>query len=232
MLESVSIVPVGLSKHREGLTKLEPFTKEDAKALIATVKKWQDKAYEEFGIHFVHASDEWYLLAEEEMPDPETYDGYLQLAHGVGMITSEREDFYLAYNDFRETFRSNPKHKKVKITCATGKLAYGLLCELAKRMEEVLDNLEIDVVAITNDFFGEMITVTGLITATDLMAQLKDKDLGDSLLIHECMLRSGEEVFLDDYTLKDVSSTLQVNIDIVKSNVGFFDTVLDIYNRY
>ena len=232
VLESVSIVPVGLSKHREGLTKLEPFTKEDAKALITTVKKWQDKAYEEFGIHFVHASDEWYLLAEEEMPDADTYDGYLQLANGVGMITSEREDFYLAYNDFRETYKSNSKHKKVKITCATGKLAYGLLCELAKRMEEVLDNLEIEVVSITNDFFGEMITVTGLITATDLMAQLKDKDLGDSLLIHECMLRSGEEVFLDDYTLGDVSSTLQVNIDIVKSNVGFFDTVLDIYNRY
>ena len=232
VLESVSIVPVGLSKHREGLTKLEPFTKEDAKVLIKTVKKWQDKAYEEFGIHFVHASDEWYLLAEEEMPDADTYDGYLQLANGVGMITSEREDFYLVYNDFRETYKSNPKHKKVKITCATGKLAYGLLTELAKRMEEVLDNLEIEVVSITNDFFGEMITVTGLITATDLMAQLKDKDLGESLLIHECMLRSGEEVFLDDYTLKDVSSTLQVNIDIVKSNVGFFDTVLDIYNRY
>ncbi|MBR6383302.1 MAG: DUF512 domain-containing protein [Lachnospiraceae bacterium] len=232
VLESVSIVPVGLSKHREGLTPLEPFTKEDAKVLIKTVKKWQDKAYEEFGIHFVHASDEWYLLAEEEMPDAETYDGYLQLANGVGMITSEREDFYLAYNDFRETYKGDSKHKKVKITCATGKLAYGLLCELAKRMEEVLDNLEIEVVSITNDFFGEMITVTGLITATDLMAQLKNKDLGDSLLIHECMLRSGEEVFLDDYALKDVSSTLQVNIDIVKSNVGFFDTVLDIYNRY
>ena len=232
VLESVSIVPVGLSKHREGLTPLEPFTKEDAKILIETVKKWQDKAYEEFGIHFVHASDEWYLLAEEEMPDAEIYDGYLQLANGVGMITSEREDFYLAYNDFRETYKGNPKHKKVKITCATGKLAYGLLTELAKRMEEVMDNLEMEVVPIRNDFFGEMITVTGLITATDLMAQLKDKDLGESLLIHECMLRSGEEVFLDDYTLKDVSSTLQVNIDIVKSNVGFFDTVLDIYNRY
>ena len=115
---------------------------------------------------------------------------------------------------------------------SSGKFAYGLVQELARRMEEVLDNLEIDVVAIRNDFFGEMITVTGLITATDLMAQLKDKDLGDSLLIHECMMRSGEEVFLDDYTLKDVSSTLQVNIDIVKSNVGFFDTVLNIYNRY
>ena len=104
VLESVSVVPVGLSKHREGLTKLEPFTKEDAKALIKTVKKWQDKAYEEFGIHFVHASDEWYLLAEEELPEPETYDGYLQLENGVGMITSEREDFYPVYNDFRERY--------------------------------------------------------------------------------------------------------------------------------
>ena len=166
------------------------------------------------------------------MPEPETYDGYLQLENGVGMITSEREDFYPVYNDFREGYKGNPNHKRVKITCATGKFAYGLVQELARRMEEVLDNLEIEVVAIRNDFFGEMITVTGLITATDLMAQLKDKNLGDSLLIHECMMRSGEEVFLDDYTLKDVSSTLQVNIDIVKSNVGFFDTVLDIYNRY
>jgi len=232
VLESVSVVPVGLSKHREGLTKLEPFTKEDAKNLIKTVKKWQDKAYEEFGIHFVHASDEWYLLAGEEMPEPETYDGYLQLENGVGMITSEREDFYHIYNDFRENYKSNPNHKKVKITCATGKYAYELMKELSKRMEEVLDNLEIEVVAIRNDFFGEMITVTGLITATDLMAQHKDKDLGNSLMIHECMMRSGEEVFLDDYTLKDVASTLQVNIDIVKSNVGFFDTVLNIYNRF
>ena len=231
VLESVSIVPVGLSKHREGLTKLEPFNKEDAKAVIATVKKWQDKAYEEFGIHFVHASDEWYLLAEEELPEPETYDGYLQLANGVGMITSEREDFYLEYNDFLEDYQRDPGHKKVRITCATGKLASSLLEELAKRMEEALDNLTIEVVTITNNFFGEMITVTGLITATDLMDQLKGRDLGDSLCIHECMLRSGEEVFLDDYTVSDVSSALQVNIDIVKSNSSFFKTILDIYNR-
>ena len=232
VLESVSVVPVGLSNYREGLTKLEPFNKEDAKVLISTVEKWQKKAYEEFGIHFVHASDEWYLLAEEELPDPETYDGYLQLANGVGMITSEREDFYFEYNDFFESYKRNPNHAKVKITCATGKLASVMLKELAQRMEEALDNLEIDVVTITNNFFGEMITVTGLITATDLIDQLKDRDLGNSLCIHECMLRSGEEVFLDDYTLGDVSSTLQVNIDIVKSNSSFFKTILDIYNRF
>ena len=231
VLESVSIVPVGLSKYREGLAKLEPFNKEDAKEVIKTVKKWQDIAYKEHGIHFVHASDEWYLLAEEELPDPETYDGYLQLANGVGMITSEREDFYFEYNDLIENYKKDNDHKAVKITCVTGKLAFSLIKEMAVRMEEALPNLTIEVIAIRNDFFGELITVTGLITATDLMNQLKDRELGDSLCIHECMLRSGEEVFLDDYSVSDVMSTLQVKVDIVKSNGGFLSKILDIYDR-
>ena len=105
------------------------------------------------------------------------------------------------------------------------------MVELSKRMEELLPNLSIDVVTIRNDFFGELITVTGLITAGDLMNQLKDKDLGDSLCIHECMLRSGERVFLDDYTVDDVMSTLQVPVDIVKSNGGFLAKILEIYER-
>ncbi|MCR4697696.1 MAG: DUF512 domain-containing protein [Lachnospiraceae bacterium] len=231
VLESVSVVPVGLSKYREGLAHLEPFTKEDAKEVIKTVKKWQDKAYKEHGLHFVHASDEWYFLAEEELPDADVYDGYLQLSNGVGMIASEREDFYLEYNDLLEEYETDPYHKDVKITCVTGKLAYSLIVELSKRMEELLPNLTIEVVAIRNDFFGELITVTGLITATDLMAQLKGKDLGDSLCIHECMLRSGEQVFLDDYTVSDVMSTLQVPVDIVKSNGGFISKILEIYER-
>lgn len=231
VLESVSVVPVGLSKYREGLAHLEPFTKEDAKEVIKTVKKWQDTAYKEHGLHFVHASDEWYFLAEEELPDADVYDGYLQLSNGVGMIVSEREDFYLEYNDLLEEYETDSNHKDVKITCVTGKLAYSLIVELSKRMEELLPNLTIEVVAIRNDFFGELITVTGLITATDLMAQLKGKDLGDSLCIHECMLRSGEQVFLDDYTVSDVMSTLQVPIDIVKSNGGFISKILEIYER-
>ena len=231
VLENVSIVPVGLSKYRDGLCHLEPFNKEDAQEVIATVKKWQDKAFKEYGIHFVHASDEWYLLAEEELPDPEVYDGYLQLSNGVGMITSEREDFYLEYSSFIEDYETDPDHKPVKITCVTGKLAFNLIKELSLRMEEALSNLTINVIAIRNDFFGESITVTGLITATDIMNQLKDLDLGDSVCIHECMLRSGERVFLDDYSVDDVMSTLQVNIDIVKSNGGFLDKIVEIYER-
>lgn len=231
ILESVSVVPVGLSKYRDGLTKLEPFTKEDAKEVIALIKKWQDKAFKEHGIHFVHASDEWYLLAEEELPDASRYDGYLQLANGVGMITSDRDDFYLQYNDLINDYKTDDNHKPVKITAVTGKLAVTLVKEMAMRMCELLPNLQIEVIDIVNEFFGENITVAGLITAQDIMKQLKEKDLGDSVIIPECMLRAGERVFLDDYTVDDVMSTLQVNVDIVKSNSGFIDTILEIYER-
>ena len=128
-------------------------------------------------------------------------------------------------------YKKDNDHKAVKITCVTGKLAFSLIKEMAVRMEEALPNLTIEVIAIRNDFFGELITVTGLITATDLMNQLKDRELGDSLCIHECMLRSGEEVFLDDYSVSDVMSTLQVKVDIVKSNGGFLSKILEIYDR-
>lgn len=231
MLESVSIVPVGLTKYREGLTKLEPFTKEDAREVIKTVEKWQKKAYKEHELHFVHASDEWYLLAEETLPDEETYDGYLQYANGVGMLTSEKNTFYDDLEAFKGDFVPDSSHKKVKITVATGKLAYPLINEMAKETEKVIPNLTIEVFPITNHFFGESITVTGLITATDLIEQLKDKNIGDSLLIHECMLRAGENVFLDDLTTDDVEATLQATVDIVKSDEDFLSKVIEIYER-
>ena len=130
-----------------------------------------------------------------------------------------------------KTYKKDDNHKKIKITCVTGKLAEGLIREMALRMEELLPRLEMNVRSVTNNFFGERITVTGLITATDIMEQLKGGNLGDSLLIHECMLRAGEDVFLDDYTVSQVMSTLQVNVDIVKSNEGFLRKVLEIYER-
>lgn len=231
-LESVSVVPVGLSKYRDGLTKLEPFTKEDACNVIDTIEKWQKIAYEEHEIHFIHASDEWYLLAERELPEADRYDGYLQLANGVGMITSDRDDFYLQYNDLINDYEVNQNHAPVKITAVTGMLAKGLINEMAMRMCELLPGLDIQVVPIVNEFFGERITVSGLITAQDIMKQLKEKELGNSIIIPECMLRAGETVFLDDYTVADVMSTLQVNVDIVKSNSGFIDKILEIYERY
>lgn len=225
VLESVSVVPVGLTKFREGLYELEPIEKEDAVSVIETVEKWQKKAYEEFGIHFVHASDEFYLLAEKDFPASETYDGYLQLANGVGMIQSELEDFYSVFNTLTKEDYSD---KLMKMTAVTGKLAYPLIKEMSDRLCEFFKNMTIEVVPIKNEFFGERITVAGLVTATDIVNQCKDRDLGDALLIPECMLRAGEEVFLDDYTVTDVMLTLQVKPYIVKSNGGFIDSILDI----
>ena len=214
-LESVSVVPVGLSKYRDGLYPLEPFTKEDAQDVLRIIHGWQNKIYPEYGTHFVHASDEWYILAEEELPPEEQYDGYLQLENGVGMLRLLLDEFAEAMEEDR--INSRQAHAK-HITLATGRLAYRFIKQMAEQMEERYEGLQIDVIAIRNDFFGEMITVSGLLTGQDIMAQLKDRDLGEKLLLPQNVLKSGEPVFLDDYTLDDIEKALQVRIDIVKSS--------------
>lgn len=214
-LESVSVVPVGLSKYRDGLYPLEPFTKEDAQDVLRIIHGWQNKIYPEYGTHFVHASDEWYILAEEELPQEEQYDGYLQLENGVGMLRLLLDEFAEAMEEDRINGRQvRAKH----ITLVTGRLACRFIKQMAKQMEERYEGLQIDVIAIRNDFFGEMITVSGLLTGQDIMAQLKDRDLGEKLLLPQNVLKSGEPVFLDDYTLDDIEKALQVRIDIVKSS--------------
>ena len=211
-LQSVSVVPVGLSKYREGLEPLEPFTKEDAKKVLAQIEKWQKKAYEEFGLHFIHASDEWYLLAEEELPDEESYDGYLQLENGVGMLRLLDTEFHDAL--------SEEKGDKVprKVSIATGKLAAPVLCSFMEELTAKFPKTEVLIYDITNEFFGEKITVAGLITGQDLKKQLKGADLGEKLLLPCHMLRSGEDVFLDDVTVSELSEYLQIPIEIVDSD--------------
>ena len=211
-LQSVSVVPVGLTKFRDGLYPLEPFTKEDAKEVLGIIHKWQKKIYEEYGIHFIHAGDEWYLLAEEELPEEERYDGYLQLENGVGMLR-------LLLNEFEEAYEPLAGDgREIHLSMATGKLAYPYLKEMLERLKAKYPNLNVNLFEIRNDFFGERITVAGLITGQDLIAQLKGQDLGDALLLPCSMLRSGEEVFLDDVTVTELSDALQVPIDIVKSS--------------
>lgn len=221
-LQSVSVVPVGLSKYREGLYPLEPFTKEDAKVVLSIIHKWQKKIFEEYGIHFIHAGDEWYLLAEEELPEEERYDGYLQLENGVGMLR-------LLENEFSETYKTLCGDDiRREVSVATGKLAYPYIKRFSEQLMEKYPNTKIHVYCIRNDFFGELITVSGLITGQDLIAQLKDKPLGERLLLPCNMFRSEEEVFLDDITLSELSETLQVRTDIVKSSGrDFIEAVLD-----
>ena len=183
--------------------------------MLRIIHGWQNKIYPEYGTHFVHASDEWYILAEEELPQEEQYDGYLQLENGVGMLRLLLDEFAEAMEEDRINGRqARAKH----ITLATGRLAYRFIKQMAMQMEERYEGLQIDVIAIRNDFFGEMITVSGLLTGQDIMAQLKDRDLGEKLLLPQNVLKSGEPVFLDDYTLDDIEKALQVRIDIVKSS--------------
>lgn len=214
-IESVSVVPVGLSKYREGLYELEPFTKEDALETLRIIHKWQDIMYEKYGLHFIHASDEWYILAELEMPEEERYDGYLQLENGVGMLRLLMNEFDEA---FAEDVKNNRSCRKKEISMATGRLAYPYIQKMADRLMAHYEGLQVHVYPIRNDFFGERITVSGLLTEQDIEAQLKGQKLGEKLILPQNVLKSGEPVFLDDYTLSDLEKALQVPVDIVKSS--------------
>lgn len=225
-LESVSVVPVGLSKFREGLYPLESFDKEDAKEVLRCIHGWQEKIYPEHGLHFIHASDEWYVLAGEELPEANRYDGYLQLENGVGMLRLQMDEFAEAMEEIEQNW---DKYDRCggELSVATGRLAYPFILDMAEKMMKMFESLNIHVYAISNEFFGEQITVSGLLTGQDIMRQLQGKKLGDRLLLPQNVLRSGEDYFLDDVTVGEMEKTLQVRIDIVKSSGhDFVHTVL------
>lgn len=211
-LQSVSVVPVGLTKFRDGLFPLEEFTREDARALLTQVHRWQDIMMERFGIHFVHASDEWYILAGEPLPEEDNYDGYIQLENGVGMLR-------LLENEVREALALRTgDDRTITGTVATGKLAAPFLKKNMELIQEKFPNVQIRVITIVNHFFGEKITVSGLITGQDLIAQLQDVEIGDKLLIPCNMLRSGENVFLDDITIQEVQEKTGKEIIVVETD--------------
>ena len=206
--------------------------------MIYSFKKWQKKAMEEYGLHFIHASDEWYILADRELPQEDSYDGYLQLENGVGMVRLMLDEFTEALTDAvsqKQEYLSGKKDAcpqswfaKEKISIITGRLVYPYIKRMAEQLMEQFPQKELQVLSIRNDFFGEMITVTGLLTGTDILAQCRELELGDRLLLPENVLRSGEMVLLDDLTVEDLQKTLQVPIDIVKSSgYGFLDCILE-----
>ena len=226
VLESVSVVPVGLSRYREGLYPLEPFEKEDACQVIDLIEGFQKICMEQHGIHFVQASDEWYILAERELPPEENYDGYLQLENGVGMMRLLLTEFEDAMMQRKEKGMDHLSRNR-EISMVTGRLAYPYILRMAQQMEQQIGGLKIHVYEIINYFFGERITVSGLLTGGDIKQQLSGKELGEVLLLPENILRSGEDVFLDDVRLPELEKALQVKIDIVKSSgYDFVSTVL------
>jgi len=216
-LESVSVVPVGLSRFRDGLYPLTPFEKEDARRVLDCIHQWQRKLFSEYGVHFVHASDEWYILAEEELPEEECYDGYPQLENGVGMLRLLLDEFEEAMEVLPEDC-TLPEGGSAEISLVTGKLAWPYIRRMAETMMRRFEGLSIHVYAIRNDFFGERITVSGLLTGQDIIRQLQGKSLGDRILLPQNVLRSGEDYFLDDITIGEMEKALQVKVDIVKSS--------------
>ena len=210
VMQSLSVVPVGLTRYREGLYPLQPVSKECAAQTIDIIEKWQQKIYKEFGFHFVHASDEFYILAERELPEEERYDGYLQLDNGVGSVRLLCDEFTQALAEEEGSTETR------EISLATGRLAAPYLERLIRQMNEKFPHVRVHLYPIRNVFFGEEITVVGLITGQDLTAQLKEQTLGEELLISVHMLRSGENVFLDDITTDDVCEQLRVPLRVVK----------------
>ena len=215
-LQSVSVVPVGLTRYRDGLYPLEPFTKEDACKVLDLIHSWQEILLKEYGTHFIQAGDEWYILAERPMPEETTYDGYLQLENGVGMVRllKEEVDAYLK--------KLPGDDRKRRVTIATGELAAPYLREHVASIRGKYPNVEVQVITVKNEFFGGKITVAGLLTGQDLVKQLKGKDLGEELLLSINMLKSDEPIFLDDMTVEQLQTALQIKVSIVESSGNDF----------
>lgn len=213
-IQSVAVVPVGLSKFRENLFPLELFNKDSASAAIALIEEFQKKFLEKYDTRLVFPSDEFFLIAEMDLPDADYYEEYPQYENGVGMLRSINDEFDSALKMSDE--KIPPRH----ISVATGFSAYRNMTEMAEKAEKKFENLKCNVYKIKNDFFGETITVTGLITAGDMINQLKGRDLGEELLISSSMLRRDSNVFLDDMTVEDVENALGVKVRSV-DNDGF-----------
>ncbi len=211
---SVSVVPIGLTAHRKGLAKMEPVTAQKAAELVSQIEIWQKKARAETGRGFVYAADELYLRAELPIPEAEAYDGYPQLENGVGLIASLREEFAAALKMAPKTVPQR------NVTIATGAAATGLMRMFASMTEERYPNVKVRVETVINKFFGESITVAGLLCGCDIISQLKGKDLGEAVIISKDMLRDGTDVLLDDVTVPQLEEALNTAV-IPSENDGF-----------
>ncbi len=214
-MESVSIVPSGLTDHREGLYPLTPFDKASSLAALAAVEQMARACYDAYCSRIFFAADELYLMAERPLPAGDAYEGYPQLENGVGMVTSLREDFAAALAYLAEDYDlSRPRSYSI----ATGLAAAPILTELAETLMARVPEMRIRVYGIENRFFGKYITVAGLVTGGDLAAQLADKDLGDALILPDVMLRHEKDLFLDDMTPETLARTLGVPVRIAATD--------------
>lgn len=207
-IKNVAVVPVGITRYRENLYPITPYDKESSSAVLDTISGLQKMAVEKSGEIFVRAADEFYIMAGRELPGPEHYGDYAQLEDGIGMITN-----------FIENVKESLDHTEaagieMTLSAVTGRSAYEYIKKACRMIENKIKGLKINLYPIDNDFFGGKITVTGLLTGRDIKEQLEEKDLGKALLLPSNLLRSGDEVLLDDISIDDLSSALNVDIKV------------------
>lgn len=217
-LSTTAIVPLGLTKYREGLHELKEFTKEKAEETIKQVELLQEEFLRKLDTRFSFLSDEFYLIAELPLPEYDSYEDFKQLDNGVGLVTLFRDEIKNSLG-LIDKQSYNTQNKKLHIV--TGSYAYDVLQQAAESIKSKIPGLDIEVTAIKNDFFGHSVKVSGLITGQDLISQMKDKVLPGAdniLLIPDSMLRHGEEVFLDDITIADIEKQLTVRMQACKQD--------------
>ena len=220
---SCSVVPVGLTKCREGLCELKPFDAAASLEAVRQIEGHQKKFRKKYGINLIYAADEFYINAGLPIPAANEYDGFPQIENGVGLIASMQEECDEAIKLIK------PRKYNRNVALATGEIAYQFINSLAERLCKACKGLKITVFPIKNEFFGGGVNVTGLVTGSDIIRTVKDASEFDELLISECMLRSGEDVFLDDITLSELSEKLGVKITPTPNDgYAFIENILDI----
>ena len=213
---SLSVVPVGLSKYRNGLFKLEPFTSKDAAEILRQVELWQQKLKKQYDVAFVFAADEFYLLAGRTLPPVADYEGFPQIENGVGMLALFSDEFRRALNRRR---REPRKHKQ---TVVTGMAAFNFLSGLVYTAKGRFQALDVQVAPVLNKYFGSSITVSGLLTGRDIIDTLKGHDLGSRVLIPRNALRAGDSVLLDDMDVRELGQALNVTVKAVNTTGSCF----------
>jgi len=218
-VQSVSVIPVGLTAHREGLPELAEVTKEKADEIIKQIGSWQAECRKKIGIGFIYASDEMYLIADRPLPDNDYYDGYPQIENGVGLVTKFEEEFWQA---LMQTEKASPEFKHCNIITAGA-----FFPNIQKYAEAISEKygMKIDVILAKNRFFGGKVNVTGLLTGSDIIAAAKGRDLGEAVFLSANVLRDGEEVLLDDLRPSDLSEQLKCKIVFSPSDgSGFLES--------
>lgn len=215
-IRSVSIVPVGISKFREGLFELKSFDAKSSKEVIDMITPLQKQMKSEFGTSLVYLADEFYISAGEDIPPYEHYEEFPQIENGVGLIASMRDEIDTELEYIDEYAKNTPSPK----TIVTSYIAYDFICECVEKIKKLRPDISVNIYKIQNDFFGDKITVTGLLCGSDIINQLKNTDYAPTLMLSESMFKSDCDIFLDDTTLEDVEREL--NVKVLKTpNTGY-----------